>query len=87
MNSEYYVVSIIKTDPRVENPALSILGGEKFYVIIKDRKELSELYALMPSEYRVEAVAVLNESKNFEAFRKELVKNDDNKPEGLNFGE
>lgn len=88
MNSEYYVIAIAKVDEKMKGLQAIFGGVEKFYVIIKDRKELSELYSLMPvDKYKVEGITALNETKSFEQFKKELTTGEDNKPKGLNFGD
>ena len=92
-NSEYYIIAITKMDKKVQETMKAVFRamgqtiGEKFYVIIPNRKALSEIYRLMPDNYRVESITTLNDTKSFEEFKKELILNKDNKPKGLDFGD
>ena len=89
MNSEYYIIAVTKLPKTKDKKSIvNVLfgSGEKFYVIIKSRKELSEIYSLMPVDtYKVETITTLNDTKSFEDFKKELTKNERNKPKGLEF--
>ena len=83
-------MEIERIDKEVKETMTSIFGAmsEKFYVVISNRKMLSELYRLMSVDsYRVDSITALNDTKSFEEFKKELLKGSDNKPKGLNFGD
>lgn len=83
--SEYYILTVAKFNK--SSKYAQFFEQNKFFVVVPNRKALSELYALMPLDtYRVEAVTTLNETKSFEEFKKELTQSEDNKPKGLDFG-
>jgi len=64
-------------------------GTDSFYVIVTTRKELSELYSLIDNDnYTVQQIQKTQHPiKTFKEFRKELTEGEDNKPNGLNFGD
>lgn len=93
--SEYYILTITKVNKEAQEKLEAMFGdlgnrliGDKFNVIIPNRKALSQLYRLMSVEtYRVDSITALNDTKSFAEFKKELTQGGDNKPNGLHFGD